>query len=270
VTIERQHDAGPHLLAMAGERTLHAFAEVGGVFLLLGRLVTVFPRLFRDAHLLAVQMVRVGVESLPLVILTSLFTGGVAAIQAAYQFQGYVPMRYLGTVIGKSVVMELGPVLTALVVGGRVSASIAAEIGTMRVTEQVDALETMAIDPVRYLVLPRFAASAVMLPVVTVFANLVAILGGGAVAVGTLDVSRHTYAEGLHLFFQVHDVAGGLVKALVFGMVIATMGCYHGFRCQGGAEGVGRATMRAVVDSCVLILVTNYLLGVLLFRFLFG
>ena len=257
-------------LADAGRRTLTTLEEVGAVFLLLGRILRTFPRIFRDFHLTVDQMLRIGVGSLPLVRLTSVFTGGVAAIQAAYQFQDYVPMRYLGTVIGKSVVVELGPVLTALVVGGRVGASIAAELGTMRVTEQIDALETMAIDPIRYLVLPRFVAGAIMLPVVTIFADGVAIAGGYLVATLTLGLSGHTYMEGLRLFFYTQDVLGGLMKAWVFGMLIATMGCFYGFRCEGGAEGVGHATTRAVVNSCVFILVLNYLLGVLLFRVIFG
>lgn len=258
------------VLARTGGWALDGIAEVGGVFLLLGRVAAALPDLFRHARLTSVQLLRIGVQSLPLVVLTSMFTGGVAAIQAAYQFQDFVPMRYLGSVIGKSVVMELGPVLTALVVGGRVGASIAAELGTMRVTEQIDALETLAIDPVRYLVLPRFLAGAVMLPVVTVFSDVVAIFGGWLVALATLGVPTRTYVEGLQLFFEPHDVLGGLIKALFFGMTIALLGCYHGFRCEGGAEGVGRATTRAVVQSCVMVLVVNYLLGVLLFRFLFA
>lgn len=258
------------VLTRTGAWALDGIAEVGGVFILLARVVAALPDLVRHARLTWVQMLRIGVQSLPLVVLTSMFTGGVAAIQAAYQFQDFVPMRYLGSVIGKSVVMELGPVLTALVVGGRVGASIAAELGTMRVTEQIDALETLAIDPVRYLVLPRFLAGALMLPVVTIFADAVAIVGGWLVAMMTLQVPTRVYVDGLQLFFEVHDVMGGLVKAFFFGMTIAILGCFHGFRCEGGAEGVGRATTRAVVQSCVMVLVVNYLLGVLLFRFLFA
>jgi len=193
----------------------------------------------------------------------------VAAVQAAYQFQDYVPMRYLGTVIGKSVVIELGPVLTALVVGGRVGASIAAELGTMKVTEQIDALETMAIDPIRYLVAPRLIAGLIMLPVVTIFADFVAILGSWVVALVGLDVNTHTFFAGLKLFFHVSDVTSGLVKALFFGGIIALMGCFHGMRTEGGAEGVGIATTKAVVSSCLLILITDYVLASMLFRGIF-
>jgi phospholipid/cholesterol/gamma-HCH transport system permease protein len=178
-------------------------------------------------------------------------------------------MVFLGTVVGKSVILELGPVLTALVVGGRVSASIAAELGTMQVTEQIDAMEMLAIDPVRYLVLPRFVACVVMMPVLTTFADLLAILGGMVVANITIDVSYATFAEGLRLFFYVDDVISGLLKAVAFGGTIALMGCFNGFRTHGGAEGVGRSTMHAVVSSCILVLITNYFLATVLFRIIF-
>ncbi len=253
-----------------GAGILGFFEELGGAFVLIGRVIRASPGLVRSAPLILEQMLRIGVGSLPLVVVTSLFTGAVAAVQAAYQFQDYVPMRYLGTVIGKSVLIELGPVLTALVVGGRVSASIAAELGTMRVTEQIDALETLAIDPTRYLVLPRFVAACIMLPVVTIFADVLAIGGGWVVALVSLHVDSHTFAEGLRLFFNIRDVAGGLIKALFFGMIISTMGCYYGFRAEGGAEGVGAATTRAVVSSCLSILVLDYLLASVLFRLLWA
>ncbi|MCK5714214.1 MAG: ABC transporter permease, partial [Hyphomicrobiaceae bacterium] len=186
-----------------------------------------------------------------------------------YQFQDYVPIRFLGTVVAKSVVIELGPVLTALVVGGRVSASIAAELGTMQVTEQIDAMEMLAIDPVRYLVLPRFVACLVMMPVLVTFADLLAILGGMVVANITVGVSYTTFTEGLRLFFYVDDVISGLMKAVTFGGIIALMGCFNGFRTHGGAQGVGRSTMHAVVSSCILILISNYFLATVLFRIIF-
>lgn len=252
-----------------GRMLLTSVADVGAAFVLLTRAVGAMPAAIREKHLAVEQMMRVGVGSMPLVLVTSIFTGGVAAVQAAYQFQDYVPMRYLGTVIGKSVVIELGPVLTALVVGGRVGASIAAELGTMKVTEQIDALETMAIDPVRYLVAPRLIACLIMLPVVTIFADFVAIMGSWLVALVGLDVSTHTFFTGLKLFFHVSDVISGLVKALFFGGIIATMGCFHGLRSEGGAEGVGIATTKAVVSSCLMILITDYILASLLFRGIF-
>ncbi len=211
----------------------------------------------------------IGVGSLPLVILTSLFVGGVAALQSAYQFQGTIPLVYVGTVIAKSVFIELGPVLTALVVGARVGASFAAEIGTMRVTEQIDALETLAIRPVRFLAVPRLVAAIVMLPTITVFANAIAIMGGMAVAVTRVGISVTTFNRGMRLMFEVTDIYGGLLKSFVFGSIIAIEGCFYGFQTTGGAEGVGIATTKAVVASSVLILVADYFLAEVIFRIIF-
>jgi phospholipid/cholesterol/gamma-HCH transport system permease protein len=173
-------------------------------------------------------------------------------------------------VVGKSVTLEVGPVLTALVVGGRVSAAIAAELGTMKVTEQIDAMEMIAIDPVEYLVLPRIAAATLMLPVLTVFADFLAIIGGMVVAKIAVGVSFNTFENGLQLLFKSQDLIGGLIKTFFFGFIIAFMGCYCGFNTQGGAEGVGIATMKAVVSTCLLIIVSNYLLAFVIFRVIFG
>lgn len=233
--------------------------------MLFKNIVVNLPAAFRRVRLVFEQMLAMGVNSLPLVLVTSVFTGGVSAVQAAYQFSDYVPMRYLGTAVGKAVVIELGPVLTALVVAGRVGASIAAELGTMKVTEQIDALETLALDPVRYLVVPRFVAGFSMLPVLVIFSDFIAILGGLAVSVFFLGISSYTFLNGLKMFFHLSDVFGGLVKALVFGGIIAVIGCYQGFRTEGGAEGVGKSTTRAVVLSSVLILISDYIIASLLF-----
>ncbi|MBN1504712.1 MAG: ABC transporter permease [Candidatus Eisenbacteria bacterium] len=253
-----------------GRRVVESLEETGRVFLFFVNVFRSFPGFWRKGHLVLEQMMAMGIESLSLVFVTSIFTGAVAAVQAAYQFQDYVPMRYLGSVIGKSVVIELGPVLTALVVAGRVGASIAAELGTMRVTEQIDALETMGVSPIRHLAVPRMISGMVMLPVVTIFSDFLAIVGAYVVAYVSLDVATNTFMEGLRMFFHLRDVFGGLVKSLFFGVVIATMGCYFGFHAEGGAEGVGRATTRAVVSSCLSILVLDYMLATLIFRVLLG
>lgn len=257
------------VFVLLGRFFLDFVEEVGGVFVLLWRVFLLVPRTFRNITNVLVQMERIGVGSLPLVLVTSLFVGAVTSVQAAYQFQNYVPLRFIGTVVGKSVILELGPVLTALVVGGRVSASIAAELGTMRVTEQIDAMEMIAIDPIEFLVLPRIVAATIMLPVLTIFSDLLAIMGGMVVARISIGVSFNMFANGLRLLFRSQDLVGGLMKTFVFGLIIALMGCYNGFVTRGGAEGVGIATMRAVVSSCLLILVSNYLLASLIFRILF-
>jgi phospholipid/cholesterol/gamma-HCH transport system permease protein len=252
-----------------GSTILNFLRDVGGSSIMLASVFAHLHELPRTARQTFLQMELIGIGSIPLVIVTSVFVGAVAAVQAAYQFQDYVPMVFLGTVVGKSVILELGPVLTALVVGGRVSASIAAELGTMKVTEQIDAMEVLAIDPLRYLVMPRIVACVVMLPVLTIISDLLAILGGMFVANATVGVDYATFVEGLRLFFYVDDVISGIIKAATFGGIIGLMGCYNGFRTFGGAQGVGRATMQAVVSSCICILITNYFLASVLLRVIF-
>src|SRR5881396_1280975 len=193
---------------VVGARVISGVGEVGRVTLMVRNVVR-SSRRPPAARLVFDQMDRIGVGSLGLVFVISLFTGAVAAVQAAYQFSTVVPLKFLGAVILRSVIIELGPVLTGLVVGGRVGASIAAELGTMKVTEQIDALRAMAIHPVRYLVVPRVVASIVMLPIMVVFANAIAIFGGFVVAVTSIGVSAHTYVIGLKQFFYLKDLYSG-------------------------------------------------------------
>jgi phospholipid/cholesterol/gamma-HCH transport system permease protein len=251
-------------------RALDWVAEVGRVAIMLRDVARFLAPGLRSFGRVVQQMGAIGVGSLWLVLVVSLFTGAVAAVQAAYQFTNVVPMRYLGSVILRSVIIELGPVLTALVIGGRVGASIAAELGTMKVTEQIDALRAMAIHPVRYLVVPRVVAAVIMLPVITVFSDAIAIFGGYVVAITSIGVTPHTYTQSLKDFFLVKDLMSGLIKSFFFGGIIGTMGCYYGFATEGGAEGVGMATTRAVVASCVLVLISDYVLANVLFRFIFA
>jgi phospholipid/cholesterol/gamma-HCH transport system permease protein len=237
------------------------FAEIGRIATLLWDTARFLPRGLKSWRLIVDQMQHIGVGSLWLVLVVSLFTGAVAAVQAAYQFSSVVPLKYIGAVIVRSVIIELGPVLTALVVGGRVGAMIAAELGTMKVTEQIDALRAMGINPIRYLVVPRIVSALIMLPVVVIFANALAIFGGYVVSVTSLGVSSHTYVTGVKQFFFMNDLYTSLIKTFIFGGIIGTMGCHYGFETEGGAEGVGVATTRAVVASCVLVLISNYALA---------
>jgi len=251
-------------------RLAEGLAQTGRVSLMYGdmiRYTVIRPPAFR---LLVDQMNTIGVGSLGLVLVVSLFTGAVAAVQAAYQFSTVVPLKYIGSVILRSTVIELGPVLTALVVGGRVGASIAAELGTMKVTEQIDAMRAIGINPIRYLIVPRVVAATIMLPVITIFSNAIAVFGGYVVAVTSIGVSTATYVNGLKDFFYLKDLLSGLLKAVVFGNIIGTMGCYFGLATEGGAEGVGNATTNAVVASCVLVLISDYLLASVLFRVIFA
>ena len=254
-----------NIVQMFGSKGLFFIEEVGAFSILLMRILKSLPLFVKNIRLTLEQMLMMGVASLPLVLFTSVFTGAVSAVQAAYQFQNYVPMRYLGTAVGKAVIIELGPVLTGLVVAGRVSSAIAAELGTMKVTEQIDALETMALDPVRFLAVPRYIAGFLMLPILTIFADFVALMGGLVVSMLFIDITAYTFLNGVKLFFELSDVFIGLLKACVFGQVIAVVGCYHGFKTVGGAEGVGLSTTRAVVYASVLILISDYIVASIFF-----
>jgi phospholipid/cholesterol/gamma-HCH transport system permease protein len=210
------------------------------------------------------QMARIGVDSVPIALFVSLFTGIVLALQASYTFTGAIPLYFVGVLVGKTMMLELGPVLTGLALSGRVGANISAEIGTMRVTEQVDALETLAYPPVAYLVVPRVLAGTIMFPLVTGLAITVGILAGWVTALKLLDMSTPEFMGGLTLFFVPFDVTYALIKATSFGFMVTTIGCYFGFQTRGGAEGVGKATTRAVVVSSMVILMLDALWAVLL------
>ncbi|HDQ45011.1 MAG TPA: ABC transporter permease [bacterium] len=248
-----------------GRLTLFFLREVGTHVLLLARAATAGGYLLRRRHLLIEQMHKIGVRSLPLVTIVSLFTGAVASWQAAYQFRGLISFDYLGAAVSAAILIELSPVLTGLVVAGRVGASIAAELGTMRVTEQIDALETLAIDPVHYLAAPRILAGFIMMPALVIYSNLVAHAGGYLVAYSMLDVSTAAFFGSARRYFLVHNVVAGLLKAFFFGGGTALIGCSIGFRTAGGAEGVGASTIRAFVYSSAFILVMDYILATLLF-----
>ncbi len=248
-----------------GRNVIDFVEKLGGLVILTGQILAESRSLIRDRRLILEQMEAIGVKSLPLVVVTSVFTGAVASWQAAYQFEGFVSLTYLGGATSIAIFMELAPVLTALVLAGRVGASIAAELGTMRVTEQIDALESLAISPVRYLVMPRFWATVTMLPALTIFANIIALGGAYVVANLLLDVHTHMFFESVQQFFRLRNVFGGLAKALAFGTSIAVVGCYVGINTRGGAEGVGRATIEAFVLSAILILLNDYILAMLIF-----
>ncbi|MEP0828253.1 MAG: ABC transporter permease [Candidatus Zixiibacteriota bacterium] len=252
---------------LVGRRALNFVARLGSTFILLLKTVYYLKEIPRSLGLIVDQFFFIGNKSLPLIVITSIFIGAVSAWQAAYQFQFIgAPLRYLGAAVGKAIVIELAPVLTALVVAGRVGAGIAAEIGTMKVTEQIDALESMAISPVRYLVMPRFFASLTMIPLLTIFSNFVAISGALAVSVLFVDLSYETFLNGVKNSFQIFDMVSGLTKSAVFGAIIGIVGCHEGYRAEGGARGVGKSTMEAVVISSVMILVADYIIATVLFK----
>ena len=244
-----------------GVKAIDTLWHAGRIALLASDILRAAGQIFHNPKLTLEQMVNVGIRSLPLVLVVSMFSGATAAWQAKYQLEGFVNTSMIGTAVAKSMVLELGPVLTAFIVAGRFGSAIAAELATMRVTEQIDALVTMSIDPVRYLILPRVAAGIAMLPMLVILSFFFGVVGGYVTAVYGGNINGAKYLEGIHWFFYVRDVAVGLFKAYVFGAITSFMGCYFGFVAEGGAEGVGTASIRAFASSAVLILVADFMVA---------
>ncbi len=211
------------------------------------------------------QIMRIGYFSLPVVGLTAFFTGGVLALQIYIGGNRYGAEAIVPQIVVLGITRELGPVIAGLMVAGRVAAAIAAEIGTMRVTEQIDALTTLATNPIKYLVVPRLIAAVVSMPILVAIADSIGVFGGYVVSTQSLGFSGGIYLKNTVDFVTHQDVTSGLIKAAVFGFIIALMGCYNGFNSKGGAQGVGAATTNAVVSASILILAANYLLTSVLF-----
>ena len=203
------------------------------------------------------QLKKAGLDSFPIVSLVALFIGFIFALQTAYFMQRIGSEIYIASMVALSLVRELGPVITALVVAGRVGASITAELGSMQVTEQIDALETLATNPIKYLIVPRFLALSIMLPVLTLYADVIGIFGSYLICVYKLGITSSMYQQITFSALLYKDLFTGLFKTIFFGMIIAFVSCYEGFNVEGGAEGVGRATTRSVVISFVLILAAD-------------
>lgn len=211
------------------------------------------------------QAIDIGYYSLPVVGLTALFTGMVLALQSHSGFARFDAESAIPTVVVLSITRELGPVMAGLMVAGRIGAAIAAELGTMRVTEQIDALTTLSTNPFKYLIVPRFVTATLMMPLLVLISDIIGVFGGFLVCVYRLDFNAANYITQTWQYLEFNDVTSGLWKAATFGMIIALMGCYNGFNSKGGAQGVGAATTNAVVSSSILILVSNYLLTGILF-----
>ena len=211
------------------------------------------------------QMIDIGYYSLPVVGLTAIFAGMVLALQSYTGFARFSAEGAIANVVVLSITRELGPVLAGLMVAGRIGASLAAEIGTMRVTEQIDALTTLSTNPMKYLVAPRLIAGVLMFPILVLIADVIGVFGGYLVAVYKLDFNATNYLKSAYEFLRAEDVNSGLIKAAVFGFIVTLMGCYHGYNSKGGAQGVGTATTNAVVSASILILCLDYVLTELLF-----
>jgi phospholipid/cholesterol/gamma-HCH transport system permease protein len=250
---------GPALrwLEAIGRSTRETLADVGSISRFLRETAVAFRDVGTWRPEVMSQARRLGVDSLPIGLFIAAFTGIVLALLASYSFTGAVPMYFVGTLVGKTVTLELAPVLTGLALAGRVGANIAAEVGTMQVTEQIDALETLGYDPIAYLVVPRVIAGTVMFPVVVAAAMIMGVACGWAASGLLLNLPSAEFVKGLRLFFQAFDVRYGLVKSASFGLAVTLVGARRGLRAQGGAVGVGGAATSAVVFSAISILVLD-------------
>lgn len=249
-----------NFVAAIGRVFLSFLASTGRLAIFAGLSVSHIFRPPFYPRLLLRQIIEIGYYSLPVIGLTAVFTGMVLALQSYTGFARFNAEGAVATVVVLSITRELAPVLTGLMVAGRIGAAMAAEIGTMRVTEQIDALSTLATNPYKYLIAPRLLAGLIMLPCCVLVADIIGVYGGYLVAVHKLDFNPAVYLKNSWQFLELIDVISGLVKAAVFGFLIALMGCYHGFYSKGGAQGVGSATTNAVVSASILILGCNYLI----------
>ncbi len=249
-----------------GRILVSGISNVGELVCILLRTIKCFPYIHKNIGLIVKQMVAIGVSSIPLLFVTSIFTGMVATVQAEFQFRDLVADKFVGTAACKMILIELGPILTALVLAGRVGSALAAEIGSMREKEELDAYTVLGLDTYRYLALPRFIAFITMVPCLTVISNCLALIGGWIVCVLALDITSYTYYTGMQYLFQPMDLWAGVIKSFVFGVIIFVLGYYHGLKAGAGARGVGVATMNVVVSSCLMILIADFALAAVLFK----
>lgn len=252
-------------MLMIKQSILSSMEYIGGVFILTAQTFIKIKGLFRKFDLFIEQIFFQGVKSITIVMFTSLFMGMVTAYQAYYQAKQYMPDVYIGMSVCKALFIELGPLIVGLVIAGRVSSSIAAELGSMKVTEQIDALEAFAIDPIEHLVVPRVFTGAIILPVLTVIAELTGVVGGWILSIMSLNITSAIYWRGVRLNYYPITLYGGLIKAIAFGFTLTIMGCYYGLKTEGGAEGVGESTTKAVISSTILILFLDYVLSRIVF-----
>jgi phospholipid/cholesterol/gamma-HCH transport system permease protein len=250
---------------LVGEKIAGYIKEMGRMLLLLADTIrwSFYPPFRVD--LLFQQMERVGVRSVLVVVLTGAFTGMVLALQSFHATRSFGAETMVGVAVALSMTRELGPVLTSFMVTGRAGSAMAAEIGTMRVTEQIDALSAMAVNPIKYLIVPRVLASIVVVPMLTVIADFVGIIGGYFAGVIILRINAGAYVANMEKFVELNDIYHGIIKAAVFGVILSVIGCYKGYTTTGGAEGVGKATTQSVVLATVTILMANYLLTAAMF-----
>jgi phospholipid/cholesterol/gamma-HCH transport system permease protein len=243
-----------------GKTVLELCDSIGAFTIFLLKTIKVCLTTKLRLHKLFVQMARIGVDSFNIVVLTGSFTGMVFALQSYIGFQRVGGEQFIGAVVALGLIRELGPVLTGLMVAGRACSAIAAEIGTMRITEQIDALTTLRINTFQYLVVPRILGGTIIMPFLTIFSMIFGIMGGYLVCVYVLELSPEDYTTSIKSYVEMADIMGGLTKATVFGLILSWVGCYKGYNTSGGARGVGISTTQSVVLSSIMILISNYFL----------
>lgn len=253
------------IIEIIGNRVINIFSEAGKIFLLFWETIKWSGRRPLKLERVFLQMEFIGVKSVSLVILVSTFSGMVLALQTYTGFRRFGAESLVGAVVALSLCRELGPVLTSIMVAARAGSAMAAEIGTMRVTEQIDALEVMAINPIKYLIVPRVIASVCVIPLLTIISNFTGIVGGYIVGVKLLNINEGVYINRTIDLLEVSDIFNGLFKSGVFALILSIIGCYKGYYTSGGARGVGKATTEAVVLACVVIFVVDYILTSFLF-----
>ena len=253
------------ILDHLGKSVLKNIEEMGKITMLLFSTLAWMVRPPLKARLIFKQMEFVGVKSIMVVLLTGTFTGMVMALQGYHGFKLFSAESLVGSTVALGMTRELGPVLTSLMVTARAGSAMAAELGTMRVTEQIDALYVMAANPIKHLIVPRIIAGVLMVPILTVVSDFVGILGGYFVGVGILNINSGMFVKNIYRYLDLDDIFNGLVKAACFGLILSLIGCYKGFNTRGGAEGVGRATTEAVVVASISILISDYFLTAIMF-----
>lgn len=248
-----------------GQVIVSGVSSIGEIVCILLNTIKQLPHVHKNPNLIVKEMISIGVSSLPLLFVTSIFTGMVATVMAEFEFHNLVSDKFVGTAACKMVLIELGPLLTAIVLSGRVGSAVAAELGSMKEKEELAAYTVLGLEPYRYLALPRFVAFVTMIPCLTAISNALALIGGWIVCVLALDITTYTYYTGMQYLFDVMDLWSGIIKSLVFGILIFVLGYYHGINSKPGAHGVGLATMNVVVSSCLMILIADFVLDAIMF-----
>lgn len=249
------------VITYIGAVYLDICAAIGGFFIFLLRVIKTLCTTRLNTTQLFLHMKQIGVDSLMIIVLTGFSVGLALALQTNIGFSRFGTNEFIGVIVALGMARELGPVLTGLMVTGRAGSAMAAEIGTMRITEQIDALHTLCINPLQYLIVPRLIASALILPFLTIFSVISGVLGGYMFCVYNIEMNGEAYITGIQQFVELSDINGGLIKSSCFGIILAWVGTYNGYQTSGGARGVGISTTRSVVFASIMILIANYFLS---------